>query len=162
MSTLTQLDPVEAAKLFYAGHPLAFVDEPDSPFVCGQWMGRLAYITPLPFDADTAADYFTSHPVMMAGTSVETPPTPGVPPVNVDPPQVQQSGQTVVATQGVWADPQPDNFFYQWQRDGANVGTGGAVLSIGDDDVGHAFSCNLTGFNAYGGTTVASNTIGIT
>lgn len=170
--TLTQLDPEEAVKMFYGGHPLAFMDEPGSPFVCGQWMGQPAYITPLPFTADTAAQYFTDHPVMLAPTSVEAPTVPGAPPVNAEAPVIRQAMEgnvdefenwhdTVLTTQGIWADPQPTSFYYQWRRDGSNVGTSSQTYVVGSNDVGHAFDCVVTGFNDYGSTPVTSNQIGI-
>lgn len=175
MSTLTQLDPQTAAQLFFAGHPLAFVDEPGAPFVCGQWMGRLAYVTPMPFDPDqdAAADYFTTNPVIMAGTAIDTPADPGAPPTNIDVPYVVQLGQgavddlgewhdTLTSTEGNWQDPQPRNFMYQWQRDGVTVAVSGATYQVGTTDEGHTFVCIVTAFNAYGATPATSNEVVVT
>jgi hypothetical protein len=57
------LDPNEAASLFYSGSTMAFVAVPKDSFVCGQYMGKRALVTPIPFD--DAVAYFTEHPVML-------------------------------------------------------------------------------------------------
>ncbi len=65
------LPPEEAATLFYSGHPMAFVDTPGEPFVCGQYQGQLALITKLPFDDMAGATaYFTDNPVTLAAPPV--------------------------------------------------------------------------------------------
>ena len=76
------LDPKEAATLFYAGHAMAYVADPTSPFVCGQWMGQRSYITRLPFDEAGAEAYFTDNPVILYTAEASAPPS-GPPPVSV-------------------------------------------------------------------------------
>lgn len=156
------LDPKEAATLFFAGHPMAFVSNPTSRFVCGQWMGQLAYVTPIPFD--DAEAYFADNPVALAEGSPLEPPPPGigVPPVNVDAPYVEQSTDllTCSCTMGNWQDPPPDSYSYQWRDDGVDIdGATSATYTITPDDIGQTLDCVLTATNAYGSTSSTSNSV---
>ena len=74
-----QLNPKDAASLFYAGHPMVYVSDPTSPFVCGQWQGQRSMITRLPFN--DAEAYFTENPVALYST--ETAAAPATPPTSV-------------------------------------------------------------------------------
>ena len=72
----------EAATLLYVGHAMAYVADPTSPFVRGQWMGQRSYITRLPFDEAGAEAYFTDNPVILYTAEASAPPS-GPPPVSV-------------------------------------------------------------------------------
>jgi hypothetical protein len=155
------LDPQEAATLFYAGHPMAFVATPDEPFVCGQWQGNLAFITKLPFtDPAGAVTYFTDNPVGLAVPPVGA--SFSVPPVNIDEPYVEQGAAGVCScTMGNWEDPPPDTYNYRWRLDGAPVsgGTNASTFTATVANVGQTLDCVLTASNSFGSTSADSNQI---
>jgi Bacterial Ig-like domain (group 2) len=68
------LNPAEAAALFNAGEPLAFIVSPAEPFVRGRWMGEPCVCIPLP-QTESLEQYFTDNPVILA--SSYRPPLPG-------------------------------------------------------------------------------------
>ena len=76
---------------------------------------------------------------------------PTAPPVNRDVPFVSQSGSTLNCTMGNW-DGEPTSYAYQWQIDGADVGTGGADYAVQSGDVGKGAVCVVTATNALGST----------
>lgn len=71
------LDPNEAVAMFYSGEMMCFVAAPTDPFACGQWMGKRAVVSPLPFTDATAAAYFTENPAMVYDPNVPPPPPSG-------------------------------------------------------------------------------------
>ena len=149
------LDPKEAATLFYAGHVLGYVDDPDNrpPFACGQWQGQRAYVTQIPFDEAGAEQYFTDNPVAMISSLV------GDLPVLIDAPLVVQDGQTLTCTQGNWQEPASTKT-YQWRSDGTGIeGETAASYEIIEEDVGHPFDCIVTATNPFGSTSSTSNSV---
>jgi hypothetical protein len=154
------LDPQEAATLFYAGHPMSFVDQPDEVFVCGQWMGNLAFITKLPFsDQAGAVAYFTDNPVTGAAPPVG--PVFSTPPINIDAPYIEQGAAGVcTCTMGNW-EGEPDTYNYRWRLNGTPTsgGTGASTFTASIDDVGSTLDCVLAASNAFGSTSTDSNAI---
>jgi hypothetical protein len=74
------------------------------------------------------------------------------PPQNLAVPMVQQAGATLTCTMGEWIGT-PTAYAYQWQSDGANVGTAGeATYTVLPQDVGHSFACIVIATNAAGQT----------
>jgi hypothetical protein len=65
------LDPNEAATLFRSGTALAFLADPETPFVMGRWMNQPALCLPSP---DDPVAYFTTYPVIVYGTYAPSPP----------------------------------------------------------------------------------------
>jgi hypothetical protein len=142
------LDPKEAATLFYAGHALAYVSDPENPFVCGQWMGKRAYITRMPFDEAGAEAYFTENQAVLF--SSEAPPS--APPTNIDVPYAQQTVDLISVTMGNWTG-EPTSYAYQWRRDGTtNIGTDSDQYAVTSADIGHTVDCIVTATNASGST----------
>jgi hypothetical protein len=84
------------------------------------------------------------------------------PPTNDDAPHVSQTGSTLSCTMGNWHD-YPTSYAYQWQVDGADVGTNSPTHSVTPDDVGKFASCTVTATNSYGSTEAPrSNSVLIT
>lgn len=65
------LNPNEAAMLYRSGTALAFLADPETPFVMGRWMNQPALCLPSP---DDPVAYFTTHPVIVYGTYAPSPP----------------------------------------------------------------------------------------
>lgn len=152
------LDPQEAATLFYAGHPLAFVSDPASPFVCGQWMGQRAYITRLPFD--DAEKYFTDNPSVLFDADATSPP------VVVDTPYATGSGvvgEPLSCTMGNWRN-EPTEYGYQWKTMQAGdpaplPGATSPTYAPAEEDAGKDVFCAVLATNAAGSASADSNTI---
>jgi hypothetical protein len=73
------------------------------------------------------------------------------PPTNVDVPYVSQTGDTLNCTMGNW-DGAPTAYAYQWQIDGADIGTDAATYVVTAADVGHTATCVVTASNDLGST----------
>jgi hypothetical protein len=70
-------------------------------------------------------------------------------------------GDTLTSTTGTWSN-QPTGYSYQWQSDGANVGTNSNSYVVVAGDSGHSIVCVVTATNAIGSTVApASNTVSI-
>ena len=83
-------------------------------------------------------------------------------PVNRNVPYVSQAGDDLHCTMGEWLG-EPTSYAYQWQIDGANVGTDEPDYATTAGDVGHTATCIVTATNAAGSTTAApSNGVVIT
>lgn len=82
---------------------------------------------------------------------LSTPEEPTEAPVNVDVPYVSQAGDTLNCTMGNWQN-EPDQYEYQWQLDGVDVGTGTANYVVTADDIGSVAICVVTAANALGST----------
>ncbi len=78
-------------------------------------------------------------------------PPPTEPPVNVDVPYVSQAGNVLNCTMGNW-EGEPSAYAYQWQLDGADVGTNAADYAVTAADVGRTATCLVTATNALGST----------
>ena len=78
-------------------------------------------------------------------------PAPTAPPVNRDVPHATQQGAQLNCTMGNW-DGEPTSYGYQWQIDGADVGTGSATYDVQAGDVGKNAVCVVTATNALGST----------
>jgi hypothetical protein len=76
----------------------------------------------------------------------------GLAPVNVDVPQVTQSGDMLNCTMGNWTG-EPTSYAYQWQLDGNQVGTSDPDYSVQGGDAGKTAVCVVTATNAAGSTT---------
>ena len=83
-------------------------------------------------------------------------------PVNVNAPYVEQSLDRLTSTMGIWADPPPDTYEYQWQRDGVDVGTGAASYVVTEADIGCTLVCVVTALNSLGSASSASNGVLVT
>jgi hypothetical protein len=153
------LDPQEAATLFYAGHPLSFDATPDESFVCGQWMGNLAFVSKIPFDDIAGAvTYFTDNPVSLVGSP--TAPAFVGPPTVVDAPYVEQVGDTLTCTMGNWTG-EPTEYVYHWRRNGTPAGGGIDVstFTVTVNDVDQTFDCVLNASNVSGSASSTSNSV---
>jgi hypothetical protein len=73
-------------------------------------------------------------------------------PVNVTVPHVSQAADVLSCTMGTW-DGEPTAYAYQWQMDGADVGTDAATHTVTAGDVGLTATCIVTATNAIGSTT---------
>jgi hypothetical protein len=152
---MVPLDPNTAATLFLSGSIMCYVATPASPFVCGQWMGRLSMITELPFT--DAVAYFTTNVAMVYDPNI--PP----PPVNTSLPTV--SGNPVVAWRltcdpGVWSG--NPTLAYQWLNNGLPIqGQTGSNHVCMDPDAGASVSCQVTGSNAQGSASAVSNAVNV-
>jgi hypothetical protein len=73
------------------------------------------------------------------------------PPVNVDVPHVSQAGAVLSCTMGNW-EGTPTSYAYQWQIDGADVGTDANTYTAAAGDVGKSATCVVTATNAIGST----------
>jgi hypothetical protein len=152
---MVPLDPQSAATLFLSGSILCYVAAPASPFVCGQWMGRLSMVTELPFT--DAVAYFTTNVAMLYDPNV--PP----PPFNIAPPTI--SGNPTVAWRltcdpGAWSG--EPTLGYQWLSNGAPIaGATGANHVCMDPDAGASLSCQVAARNAQGDASAISNAMTI-
>jgi len=79
-------------------------------------------------------------------------------PTNVDVPVIAQSGTNLHCTMGNWTG-EPTSYAYQWQLDGANVGTDAASYAVTGDDVGKSAACVVTATNGYGSTAAPPSNI---
>jgi hypothetical protein len=79
-------------------------------------------------------------------------------PLNVELPYVSQTGTTLNCTMGIWTG-DPDTYAYQWNVDGANVGSGGNSHNVTLDDVGKPATCAVTAGNEAGTATATSNAV---
>jgi hypothetical protein len=81
-------------------------------------------------------------------------PAPTAPPVNVDVPEVSQSGDTLNCTMGNWEGMQaePHSYAYAWQLDGTDIPGSGATLPVVAADAGSTATCIVTATNAIGST----------
>jgi hypothetical protein len=92
------------------------------------------------------------------------PPVTPMPPVNTTPPIVQAitdlavGSQAAVSSNGNWTN--SPTFTRQWLRGATPVGTGAVSYTFVTADIGFMISCNVTGTNADGSATAASNAIG--
>jgi hypothetical protein len=73
-------------------------------------------------------------------------------PTNVAVPFVSQSGATLQSTMGEWTQ-DPTSYAYQWQIDGAAVGTDSPQYARVSGDVGKTATCVVTASNASGSAT---------
>lgn len=73
------------------------------------------------------------------------------PPANTTVPYVTQDGDTLNCTMGEWTG-KPTGYAYQWQIDGADVGTDAADYTATPADVGLTATCVVTASNANGAT----------
>lgn len=96
------------------------------------------------FTADEAAA-LTELGVIDTGPPTEAP-------VNVAVPAIAQEGDVLGCTMGEW-DNKPTTYAYQWQMDGADVGTDADRFTVTADDVGHTATCIVTATNDLGSTT---------
>jgi hypothetical protein len=84
------------------------------------------------------------------------------PPGNVDVPVVSQAGDTLTCTMGNWTGT-PTGYAYQWQLDGADVGSDAATHTVTSADAGKSAACVVTATNAIGSTAApASNAVVVT
>jgi len=87
-----------------------------------------------------------------------------LPPVNRDIPMISGTGSvaaTLNCTMGNW-DGEPTSYAYQWQANGAPVGTGTASYTTTAGDAGKSIVCVVTATNAAGSTAAPpSNAIAI-
>jgi hypothetical protein len=89
-------------------------------------------------------------------------PPPTEAPVNIDVPHVTQAGAVLTCTMGNWSGT-PTGYAYQWQLDGAPIGTDAATYTRDSADVGHTAACVVTATNAIGSTAAPpSNAVTIT
>ena len=86
----------------------------------------------------------------VVGEGGEGPP-PTEAPVNVDVPHVTQDDDTLNCTMGNWENV-PTSYAYQWQIDGADVGSGSATHPVTAEDAGKSATCTVTATNAIGST----------
>jgi hypothetical protein len=82
-------------------------------------------------------------------TGAGPPPTDA--PANVAVPHVSQAGAVLTCTMGEW-DGTPTAYAYQWQLDGADVGTNDPTYDVLAPAVGHTATCIVTATNAIGST----------
>jgi len=70
-------------------------------------------------------------------------------------------GATLNCTMGNWAN-EPDSYAYQWQSDGAVVGTDSADYTVAASDAGKSVCCVVTATNEHGSSMApASNAVAI-
>ena len=90
------------------------------------------------------------------GVVGEAPP-PTDPPANTAVPFVSQAGTDLTCTMGEWSNT-PTSYSYQWQLDGAPIGTDASSYAVQPADVGLTATCIVTATNAVGSTAApASN-----
>ena len=96
--------------------------------------------------------YFTPDEAQhLADLGVTAGPPPTEAPVNTAVPHVQQDGAVLTCTMGEW-EGVPTAYAYQWQLDGAPIGTDAPTYAVTADDVGHTADCIVTATNAIGAT----------
>jgi hypothetical protein len=72
-------------------------------------------------------------------------------PTNVTLPHVSQTGNALHCTMGEWTH-DPTSYAYQWQLDGADVGTNSPDYTRTVGDIGQTATCTVTASNATGST----------
>lgn len=115
------------------------------------------------YNAGESAAFTADEAARLAeqGVTGEAPP-PTAPPVVVDVPYVEQVGATLTCTMGNWENT-PTAYAYQWQLDGADVGSDSASVDVTPAAVGHSATCVVTASNAIGSTTAPpSNAVVVT
>jgi hypothetical protein len=104
------------------------------------------------YNAGESASFTADEAARLAELGVtEGDPPPTDPPVNTAVPHVSQDGELLNCTMGEW-EGTPTAYAYQWQLDGATVGTGGATYTVLPADVGLTATCIVTATNALGST----------
>lgn len=101
----------------------------------------------------------STRPIDGAPPTGEAPPGGATAPVNTAVPAVTQTGNVLHCTMGTWTG-EPTAYAYQWQIDGANVGTNSADYTAVAGDVGKTATCVVTATNATG-STAAPPSVGV-
>ena len=90
-------------------------------------------------------------------TASNAPPVLSASPVVTGSPAV---GQTLSCSQGVWFNPAPTSYTYQWLRDGTVIsGATSSTYVVVSGDLGHSISCTVTATNTHGSTPATSNAV---
>jgi hypothetical protein len=113
----------------------------------------------LSYNAGESAAFTAEEAAHLAELGVIEEPPPTDPPENVDVPHVSQSGDVLSCTMGNWTGA-PTSYAYQWQMDGADVGTDADSYTVTADDVGLTATCIVTATNAIG-STAAPPSVGV-
>ena len=92
------------------------------------------------------------------GVTGDAPP-PANPPTNLAVPAVTQAGAVLTSTMGEW-DGTPTSYSYQWNMDGAPIGTDASTYDVLPADVGLTATCVVTATHA-AGSTAAPPSVGV-
>jgi hypothetical protein len=82
-----------------------------------------------------------------------------LPPVNTTVPYVSQTGIVLNCTMGTWSG-EPTSYAYQWQLDGAEIGSDAPDYTTSPGEVGKTATCVVTATNL-GGSTAAPPSNGV-
>jgi hypothetical protein len=106
----------------------------------------------LSYYAGESAAFTEEEAARLAELGVIEGAAPTAPPVNVDVPHVSQAADVLTCTMGNWQGV-PSSYAYQWQLDGADIGTDASTVTVTAADVGHTATCVVTATNDLGSTT---------
>jgi hypothetical protein len=106
----------------------------------------------LSYYAGESAAFTEEEAARLAELGVIEGAAPTAPPVNVDVPHVSQAGDVLTCTMGNWQGT-PSGYAYQWQLDGADIGTDADTITVTAADAGKTATCVVTATNDLGSTT---------
>lgn len=79
-------------------------------------------------------------------------------PMVVHVPYIEQVGDQLTSTMGIWTDPAPESYAYQWLSDGIEVdGADAASYTVLPEDIGKTFACRVFATHALGTAAATSD-----